>query len=69
MQGIQYLHENGVCHRDIKPSNILVTRDQKVSIVDFNVAREKNGEFFRMMTKTGTLAYSAPELFTQTYYE
>jgi len=69
MQGIQYLHENGVCHRDIKPSNILVTRDQKVSIVDFNVAREKSGENFRMMTKTGTLAYSAPELFTQTYYE
>jgi len=22
-----------------------------------------------MMTKTGTLAYSAPEIFTQTYYD
>ncbi len=69
MLGIEHLHEKGVCHRDIKPSNILVTREQKVHIVDFNVARVKVGEAFRMMTKTGTLAYSAPELFTQTYYE
>lgn len=69
MQGIAYLHEQGVCHRDIKPSNILVTKDQKVYIADFNVAREKISDPFRMMTRTGTLAFSAPEIFTQTYYE
>lgn len=69
MLGIEHLHAKGICHRDIKPSNILVTREQKVHIVDFNVARVRVGETFRMMTKTGTLAYSAPELFTQTYYE
>ena len=69
IEAIKYLHEEGVCHRDIKPSNILVTKDLKVSVADFNVAREKKGDVFRMMTKTGTLAYSAPELFTQTYYE
>jgi len=69
MEGIAYLHEKGICHRDIKPSNILVTKDQKVYIADFNVAREKASEIFRMMTRTGTLAFSAPEIFTQTYYE
>ncbi len=64
MEGIAYLHEQGICHRDIKPSNILVTKDQKVYIADFNVAREKSSETFRMMTRTGTLAFSAPEIFT-----
>ncbi|CDW90758.1 protein kinase domain containing protein [Stylonychia lemnae] len=58
MAGIKYLHENGICHRDIKPSNILVTKEQQVYIADFNVARQKNGEIFRMMTKTGTLAHN-----------
>ena len=70
MEGIKYLHEiGGVCHRDIKPSNILVTKDQHVFIADFNVAREKSGDTYRMMTKTGTLAFSAPEMFTATYYK
>jgi serine/threonine protein kinase len=42
-----------------------VTNDGKtVKIVDFNVSRKKTSEEFRMMTKTGTLAFSAPEMFT-----
>lgn len=69
MEGIAYLHANGVCHRDIKPSNILVTQSQQVFIADFNVAREKTGENFRMLTKTGTLAFCAPEIFSLSYYE
>jgi serine/threonine protein kinase len=43
--------------------------DLHVYIADFNVARKKTGDKFRMMTKTGTLAFSAPEIFTQTFYE
>lgn len=58
-----------MCHRDIKPANILVTKNSDVFIADFNVAREKSGDFFKMLTKTGTLAYSAPEIFRLNYYE
>jgi hypothetical protein len=40
-----------------------------VYIADFNVARERNGDHFRMLTKTGTLAFSAPEIFTNSFYK
>jgi serine/threonine protein kinase len=72
MEGIDYMHKvGGVCHRDIKPQNILVTDSLRVYIADFNVARKKQQESaaFRMMTKTGTLAFSAPEIFLQAVYE
>ena len=58
-----------MCHRDIKPANILVTKHQEVFIADFNVARERTGENFRMLTKTGTLAFSAPEILMPGFYD
>jgi len=66
LEGINYLHSHGVAHRDIKPENILVTKDNHVFIMDFNVSSKKAelAAPFRMMTKTGTVAFSAPEIFT-----
>ena len=70
MKGIAHIHEKGVSHRDIKPQNILVTENQHIFLLDFNVAgqRKKTEKEFKMMTKTGTLAYTAPEVFKQLYY-
>jgi serine/threonine protein kinase len=50
---------------------LLVTKDDKVYIMDFNVSsKSKNpSEVMRMMTKTGTVAFSAPEIFTQKVYD
>jgi serine/threonine protein kinase len=59
----------GVTHRDLKPENIIVTEQGEVCIIDFNVSFHKDhSHATHMMTKTGTLAYSAPEIFTQAVY-
>lgn len=38
IQGIYFLHSNGIAHRDIKPENLLITRDSKLKITDFGVS-------------------------------
>ncbi|TGO83225.1 hypothetical protein BPOR_0680g00010 [Botrytis porri] len=38
IQGIQFLHGNGIAHRDIKPENLLITKDSKLKITDFGVS-------------------------------
>ena len=56
-------HARGVVHRDLKPENLFVTRDGEVKVLDFGLARPREGAPTATRTGAvfGTPAFMAPE--------
>eukprot|EP00172_Hildenbrandia_rubra_P000518 Plantae.Rhodophyta-Hildenbrandia_rubra.ctg12630.p1 GENE.Plantae.Rhodophyta-Hildenbrandia_rubra.ctg12630~~Plantae.Rhodophyta-Hildenbrandia_rubra.ctg12630.p1 ORF type:complete len:763 (+),score=128.53 Plantae.Rhodophyta-Hildenbrandia_rubra.ctg12630:1108-3396(+) len=63
LNGLEYLHANGVTHRDLKPANILVTNSAVVKICDFGVSASENVQTINPgQHMVGTPWYIAPEM-------
>lgn len=59
-----YLHTlkpNPIIYRDMKPSNIMLTKEGKIKLIDFGIAREYKKESKSDTTYIGTKGYAAPE--------
>ena len=69
---LAYVHKHGMLHRDVKSSNVIVTREGRVKLLDFRLAkRMEPAETDATLTSetltqrgavVGTLAYMAPEV-------
>ena len=61
-EGLEEAHREGIVHLDVKPSNIIITKDGKVKILDFGLAKLMTKDITQTVSTKGTVAYLAPEV-------
>ena len=59
-KGMQAAHSHHIVHRDIKPQNIIISRDGKVKVTDFGIAKAASSSTITSSTM-GSVHYISPE--------
>eukprot|EP00958_Prasinococcus_capsulatus_P019090 scaffold2299_cov359-Prasinococcus_capsulatus_cf.AAC.4 len=62
LEGLAYLHTQGVIHRDIKAANILTTKEGTVKLADFGVATKLTEADTKAHSVVGSPYWMAPEV-------
>lgn len=58
--GIEAAHNNNIIHRDIKPQNIIISKDGKVKVTDFGIAKAASSNTITSNVM-GSVHYTSPE--------
>lgn len=60
---LQEIHKRNIIHRDITPANVLISSDDVIRLIDFDIARSKKENQLKDTSILGTVGYAAPEQF------
>ena len=65
LNGLKFLHSDGIFHRDLKPENLLLDSEGSIKIADFGFATEQE----RSREYIGTQQYMSPEMYCKSEYD
>ena len=59
--GLDAAHKHRIVHRDIKPQNIIISKEGKVKVTDFGIAKVASSSTINSSSTMGSVHYISPE--------